>query len=62
MLGELVGDYLWFDPMTGTVLKKTGEGECALFPPGASAVDGGFVLPCPIKQAADAINALEEES
>ena len=55
----LLLDGFYFDSETGTVLKATGEDSCALFPCGASAVDGGFSLPCAAERAADAINESE---
>jgi hypothetical protein len=35
---------VFFDPRTGIVVKAIEDGKCALFPPGASPVDGGFLL------------------
>jgi hypothetical protein len=60
MLIELMEGF-YFDPDTGTVVKATGKDECALFPSGASAVDGGFHLPCAAEEAAEAINDTEAQ-
>lgn len=60
MLIELVEDF-YFDPDTGTVVKATGKDECALFPPGASAVDGGFHLDYKAEDVVEAINETEDE-
>jgi hypothetical protein len=60
MLIELVEDF-YFDPDTGTVVRATGKDQCALFPPGASAVDGGFKLEYKADEVVDAINDAVDE-
>ena len=51
-----IDDGFFLEPRTGTVVKAIEEGKCALFPPGANPVDGGFLL------ERDALSVAEEIS
>ena len=39
-----IDDGLFLEPRCGIVIKAIEEGKCALFLPGQSAIDGGFLL------------------
>ncbi len=53
-----IDDGLAVIPCPGMVVKRVDEDKCALFVPGQSAVDGGFLVNRPME---DVISELEDE-
>lgn len=58
-----IDDGLAVIPCPGMVLKRVGEDQCALFLPGQSAVDGGFLIDRPMDEVQEEIDeALEDNN
>ncbi len=56
---ELSDDF-WIAPEHVTLIRKTGENQCALFFVGQSAIDGGHLIPWAAGEVAEVVNdALE---
>jgi hypothetical protein len=60
MLIEL-GEGFFVNPEDVAVVKATGEGKCALFTVGQSAVDGGFHIPYDAQEISQHVNDACEE-
>jgi hypothetical protein len=57
-----LGDGVFVQPALVAVVKKAGDGKCAIFTAGQSATDGGFVIDEEAVEVAEKIdNALDED-
>jgi hypothetical protein len=56
-----ITDGLWVNPKLVAVIKDVGDERCAIFTPGQSATDGGFLVDRPIAEVVEEIEAEDED-
>lgn len=52
-----IADGVFVDPELIAVVKAVGKDKCAIFTPGQSAIDGGFLLDRPAVEVAEGIDS-----